>query len=40
MKFRDILIKGKSDAANPFIFHNVVEGDTVKVFLSKEMQNI
>ena len=26
----DILIKGKSDAGNPFVFHNVVEGDTVQ----------
>ncbi|MCW1961477.1 hypothetical protein [Chryseobacterium viscerum] len=26
----DLLIKGKSDASNPLVFHNVVEGDTIQ----------
>ena len=26
----EVLIKGKSDASNPFVFHNVVEGDTIQ----------
>lgn len=26
----DIIIKGKSDTLNPFIFHNVVSGDTLQ----------